>query len=737
MESIFYEILDMSIKASWLISAVLLARLLLRKAPKNIRCILWALVAVRLMLPFSIESAFSLVPSEEDFMGYQSQEIENAPVISEESENEIADFNTVVISDEVTYKNAFDWTDLIMGTPYAWFLGVAIIALYSLLSYISLKKQVKIALLYDEEAYLCDSIDAPFILGVLKPRIYLPSAISEKELEHVLYHERTHLMRKDNWWKLIGFIILLVHWFNPLVWLSYILFSRDLELACDEMVVKDMAVEERKVYSTTLLYYSVPHKNMFAYPLAFGEVAVKDRVKSVLNYKKPAFWIILIAIACCILLAICFLTSPKSNEDSAENEEYNGSSDILMQDSYYSIVTDIYPAVVRSMSVSTDYPVYRINAGNFFYCQYYPDNPEWSSMGDIVEIELTNKNFDSLIDSWRMLTYVDIKNSERLIKRSAKELREENVYAWTVSGNFGDFILMEQESGGVYLVECKLENGEPIEIDGIMLLSRITSEEMNRFNEVYFANEEYSEHFGECTVDLYAEDVSFIQISPQSFNNGDDALYIEPEKIDDEHYGVFIHFEKASGTIDTMEYKIPAVRTPLVAVPEISIECSNDIKIAMLSNYATYLNNWNGKENGRTPDLFEEIDFNEKNTPLFKVPDWQEFRAGEIILQFPEGLCPDKADVEDVVLNDDGSIRYKGRDDEVVFRGADTSRINDTVAFSLANHSSINLYEDVSEEDALTKPFYRGYKVRCYWATTDGLQSITYLFVIRTQYNGS
>jgi len=310
MELSFLKLLNTSISASWLILAVFALRLVLKKVPKSIHCLLWAMVAVRLLLPVSIESDFSLIPSAqtvpEMYLTLEGETLQYGTVL-EVVGNSLYPQSTTpqpagASVDRVQIQDLF----LSLG----WAIGVGVLALYALISYLRLRHKVAPAVKLRENIWVCDYIDTPFILGLFRPRIYLPSTLEGKELIHVLSHERAHLKRKDHWWKPLGFALLTVYWFNPLIWVAYILLCRDIEMACDEKVIRDLELEEKKAYSTALLNCSVKRHMIAACPLAFGEVGVKARVKSVLNYKKPAFWVIVIAVIVCIAVAICFLTDP-------------------------------------------------------------------------------------------------------------------------------------------------------------------------------------------------------------------------------------------------------------------------------------------------------------------------------------------------------------------------------------------------------------------------------------------
>jgi len=310
MDAVFLKLLNMSITASWLCLAVLLVRLLLKKAPKALSCALWALVGLRLVLPFSLESVLSLVPSAEplpeDMLLSPAPTINSGiPVINEVVNPVISGSLAPNPGDSV---NPMQVITTVAG--YLWVIGMVAMLLYTLISYLRVKGKVAEAALVEGNIYECDHIDTPFILGVIRPRIYLPSAMSEGDRAFVIAHEQAHLRRLDHVWKPLGFVLLTVYWFNPLLWLGYILLCRDIELACDEKVIKELGTDIKKQYSEALINCSVPRRAISACPLAFGEVGVKGRIKSVLNYKKPAFWIILVAVIALIVTGVCFLTDP-------------------------------------------------------------------------------------------------------------------------------------------------------------------------------------------------------------------------------------------------------------------------------------------------------------------------------------------------------------------------------------------------------------------------------------------
>ncbi len=374
MERVFLAIFGMSITASLLAVAVLALRLLLKKAPKALFCILWGFVAVRLICPISLESPFSLVPAKlttsdsvldrVDFEKvhalsaqkslselpqgnvtvFQPEQIPGEVLntlpaentgISDNSSEALSTTPAGTLSDAAASDLQAPESSLIIPTPATtafteenasflkglsfvasvlWPVGIAVMLLYAGISYLRIRKKTKEAVYLRENIWLCDHVASPFILGTFRPRIILPSSIKPEEAEHVIAHEQAHLKRFDHFWKPLGFLLLSVYWFNPVLWIAYIFLCKDIELACDERVIRKMNTEEIKSYSSTLLNYSISRKMISVCPLAFGEVHVKKRIKNVLHYKKPAFWVIVLAVVSCITVAVCFLTNPVKPE---------------------------------------------------------------------------------------------------------------------------------------------------------------------------------------------------------------------------------------------------------------------------------------------------------------------------------------------------------------------------------------------------------------------------------------
>ena len=312
MDAVFLKILNMSLTASWIVLAVLLLRLLLKRAPKWLSCLLWGVVGLRLIFPFSIESLFSLIPSAEplpsDLPMTQTPAIDSGFEVIDQVVNPIIS-ESFAPTPEVS-ANPLQIVLTVAGI--VWLCGIVCMIAYGVVSYVRLRLRVRASIKNSDNVYFGDDIDSPFILGVVRPRIYLPSGMTDAQMGYVIGHEQAHLRRLDHIWKPLGFALLCLHWFNPLLWVAYILLCRDIESACDEKVIRDMDDESKKGYSETLVACSVHRRMIMACPVAFGELGVKARIKGILNYKKPSFWIILAAATACVITAVCFLTNPIS-----------------------------------------------------------------------------------------------------------------------------------------------------------------------------------------------------------------------------------------------------------------------------------------------------------------------------------------------------------------------------------------------------------------------------------------
>lgn len=436
MDAFFLNLVNMSITASWLVLAVILLRLLLNKAPKAFAVALWAIVALRLIFPFSIESVLSLVPSAETIP--QDIVFAREPVI----DSGVQSINNVV--NPIITETFAPTTELTSINPIQvflsfaelfWIVGMIAMALYALISYLRIAYRVREAAIIRNNIYVCDNVPSPFILGIFRPRIILPSDMDESDKEYVIAHEKAHLRRRDHFWKPLGFLLLTVYWFNPILWVAYILLCRDIELACDERVIRDMGVDDKKAYSSALLNCSMPRHMISACPLAFGEVGVKQRIKSVLNYKKPAFWLIVAALIITVAVAIGFLTDPKT-------EEYKELDSITAH--AYEVEQVVYTAPYLSFMYFPGHntPFYTITETyDLLRKEIHVTSNDWENIGKLEKVELSKYNFDVFVEEFHDLSWRN--------ELSAKKLRDENANAWALVGD-SLFFLLQQKDGSVY-----------------------------------------------------------------------------------------------------------------------------------------------------------------------------------------------------------------------------------------------------------------------------------------------
>ena len=312
MGTVFLQFLNMSITASFLIVAVILLRIIFKNMPKWIRCLMWGMVGVRLAVPFSFESVFSVIPNAQS---YDNSSVSSTAYVA----TDVSAYSQNV-SNEVV-NSPFNLLSVI---SVLWIVGIVIMLGYMLGSYIRVHLLVRESVKVKENIWMCDHINSPFVLGVFNPKIYLISDMNKKEIDYVVAHERAHLKRHDNIWKPLGFVLLCIYWFNPLCWLAYRLFNKDIELACDEKVIKDLGKKSKKAYSNALLSCSAESKLISACPLAFGENNVKQRIKNVLSYKNPKIYVVVSALAVCAVVGVMFMTNPLSasaKDESVKNPE--------------------------------------------------------------------------------------------------------------------------------------------------------------------------------------------------------------------------------------------------------------------------------------------------------------------------------------------------------------------------------------------------------------------------------
>lgn len=324
MAEVFIKILNMSITASWLVLAVLLLRGMLKKAPKAIICVLWTIVVVRLLCPVFFESVYSLIPTTEavpESFAHINEPIMRSQLIVSDSEyaKNIVKVPKVEINGDGT--RGIEPMEIVI---IVWVIGTVVMLTYSFISYVRLKLKVREAVVLRENIWLCDHIDTPFIMGIIRPRIYIPSSMDEKQMEYVIAHEKVHLKRRDNVWKPFATVLLSVYWFNPFMWVAYVMFCRDIEFACDERVIGKMDEADVRKYMKTLVSCSIPHHKLMAYPVAFGEIGVKSRIKTIVSYKKPKLILSILAVVVCVVMSMFLLVDPMESRANEVNELLRG-----------------------------------------------------------------------------------------------------------------------------------------------------------------------------------------------------------------------------------------------------------------------------------------------------------------------------------------------------------------------------------------------------------------------------
>ena len=431
MADIFLKVVNMSISACWIVLAIVLLRIILKKAPKWINCLLWGIAGLRLVMPFSLESIFSLIPSaefipQELVHSHSSVDVKGTEILNYVGNNpvsvELGISDGSLVFNEITAPDCPSINPLLISTYIAsivWIVGIIAPLVYTLVNFLRLKQKIGTAVLFCDNIYQGEAVVSPFVLGIIKPKIYLPFNMGEQEMEYVIAHEQAHLRRKDHLWKPLGFLILTLHWFNPMVWLGYILLCRDIELACDEKVVKELNNEQRADYSQALLSCSVNRRMVAACPVAFGEVGVKNRVKSVLNYKKPAFWVIAVAIVLCIVLAFGFLTNPKNT--SVFNSKYETGK---------CLYSDVVSA---EKETKTNNVVYSITAYGVVFRTFEDGTTE--ELGELTETDFTA---DAL--------------KETLNKQGEKIDLGKTKNAYEILNEDGKYVVFQKSNGTVYLV---------------------------------------------------------------------------------------------------------------------------------------------------------------------------------------------------------------------------------------------------------------------------------------------
>ncbi len=445
MAVIFLNLVNLSITAGWLVLAILLLRVLMKKAPKWVHCAMWGLVGIRLVFPFSLESIFSLIPSAETFEPemLKSRQFEINTGI-EVLDTPVNDYMASHYYEGVTTPANFK-VDVTSILAVVWMIGVAVMLGYAFLSCRKLKKDMKTATSLETEANaaamkirLSDKVGSPFVLGLLRPVIYLPYNINETDRAYVIAHEEAHIRRKDHWIKPIGFLILSVYWFHPLLWLAYVMLCKDIELACDEKVIHSRGYDERQDYSLALLNCSIKRYRIAACPLAFGEVSVKERIKSVMHYKKPGFWVVVASIVVCAIVAVCFLTDPAYNKLYAPEPFFHS----------YRVEEVIYAAPQYSFAYTPKTaPQYSLTS-DYAFLEQQANSGDWEQInGGFEEAKLTKDSFDAcfiVVDNVSGFAEVSVSEQAGILQaKQVAKLRKENKKTWRldVTGESGGIVI--------------------------------------------------------------------------------------------------------------------------------------------------------------------------------------------------------------------------------------------------------------------------------------------------------
>lgn len=334
MEKIFTVICERGISAGYVILAVIVLRLLFRKSPRWVMGILWALVAIRLICPIVVESPFSVVPKgplfDKETSNLKSeqevQQINNLPDQNQTAGKQVAEIKEHTAKQDETKDFWTDKrkTDSKKMLSTIWLLGMLVLTGYGIFGSLRVEYQLRFAVPVEQQIWECDTIHTSFLWGLFHPRIYLPSGMNEETKRYVIRHERAHQKRGDHWWKVIGYVLLVIYWFQPLMWIAYWIFARDIEYACDEHVIGNLSFAERKEYAQALLLCGSGRSRRLAGPFAFGGLGVKPRIKNVLSYQKPGRGKIAISLLVCVVVSVCFLTNPKDvNGMDAEKHPVN------------------------------------------------------------------------------------------------------------------------------------------------------------------------------------------------------------------------------------------------------------------------------------------------------------------------------------------------------------------------------------------------------------------------------
>jgi beta-lactamase regulating signal transducer with metallopeptidase domain len=447
MSELFLTVLNMSLTASYVILFVMLVRLLLNKAPKFIAYALWSVVAFRLIIPFSFESMFSLMPRNTnavvilpDIIFQQSPQIYSGIEV-------VDSFVSQLLPAPAIGASANPLQIYVEIGAYIWALGTIALLVYSLVAVLLLKGQLKGAQLIEKNIFQANNLKTPFVLGFINPKIYLPVGLSKEEQNYIVIHEQTHIHRKDHIIKILAFLIVSIHWFNPLVWIAFMLMSTDMELSCDERVLKVMNEDIKKPYANSLLSLAAGRHILNGSPLAFGEGNVRGRIKNVLNYKRPGFWIIFFSIIIVAAIEIGLAANPQPTAS------FNGSA--------YSVEEILYQAPMYSFSYTLDTaPQYSISSDYQLYSKQITGE-DWNMHGGLYPYKISRQELYSLFDP--------------LFNKAHEAIDQAKlIYRADTNDDIRTFYLVIQLKNGDVLLALGHDNGENRHIRWLFRLEKLS-----------------------------------------------------------------------------------------------------------------------------------------------------------------------------------------------------------------------------------------------------------------------
>lgn len=673
-QDMFVDVVNMSITASYAILFVLAARLLLKRAPKIFSYSLWGIVLFRLVCPFSFSSAFSFLR----LAGEKSGKMEYVPA-------DIGRMTQPWIATGIGGVDSAVNTYLPPAAPYAsinpmqvyllvlsavWALGIVSLLLYGAISYIRLKFRVRTALLAEGNIFECGSISSPFVLGIIKPRIYLPAGLGDAERNYILAHERTHIRRLDYLIKPVAFAALCLHWFNPLVWLAFRLMTKDMEMSCDERVLREMGADIKKAYSSSLLSLAAGWKIAGAGPLAFGESSIRSRIKNILNYRKPAFWVTIAAVAVVAAAAAGLAANPAGRDTGdMDNTNTTGGADMSF------IQVEITARSGRSITgrVVTDKDGYKAGdtvsvaaGGSVTYDVESLENGDWVDVGYFTVRETQPPVFEAQ----RLNTIAGGYPSAFTLIENGETTKSNILNNERVAAELPALILTGNDSG--------IQSVNDVPYASRFLRIDIGADG----SKVYYTYEKN----GKCYIERPY--ISIYEISRKTFNEL--MQYVDKKELP----------KRAGGK----------VVSEMTEPPEIEVMAGGTA-----IGHIVGLNQWNGAVYDRE-NTFQAIMKGRLKTDLPYIK-----QGKEVTIEF-KGTVPGSVELQDHVLNEEGRIKYGER----LMQKVPIEFKNGRGSFILSQNMAAFLSSN--SEDTKPGASIRGFRLLCRW----GDNECEYAFIVRT-----